>query len=172
MKHLLTAIACCLAVAGSAQFPYNPDSDGDNLIGMEDFLDFLPFFGGPFFPSANHVIDTLDWSGVEMDTLALPLDADIVVFLAGNCSENQIENEAIRLFTIPEIEGFKQWLVFVNPLMCDFTNTVEYYPALYEVADAEIAPYVCQGLRVGWHSCTNIQVANFYSLNGIVGVIK
>ena len=29
MKHLLTAIACCLAVAGSAQTPYNPDSDGD-----------------------------------------------------------------------------------------------------------------------------------------------
>jgi len=52
MKHLLTAIACCLAVAGSAQFPYNPDSDGDNQIGMDDFLDFLPFFGSEF------VVDT------------------------------------------------------------------------------------------------------------------
>ena len=28
MKHLLTAIACCLAVAGSAQTSYNPDIEG------------------------------------------------------------------------------------------------------------------------------------------------
>jgi len=52
MKHLLTAIACCLAVGGSAQFPYNPDSDGDNMIGMDDFLDFLPLFGAEFYPDS------------------------------------------------------------------------------------------------------------------------
>ena len=48
MKHLLTAIACCLAVAGSAQsdaYPYNPDSDGDGLIGVEDLLSMLSDFG-------------------------------------------------------------------------------------------------------------------------------
>ena len=48
MKHLLTAIACCLAVAGSAQtdaYPYNPDSDGDGLIGVEDLLSMLSEFG-------------------------------------------------------------------------------------------------------------------------------
>ncbi len=36
MKHLLTAIACCLAVAGSAQIHsaadgYNPDVNGDEI---------------------------------------------------------------------------------------------------------------------------------------------
>jgi hypothetical protein len=51
MKHLLTAIACCLAVAGSSQTPYNPDSNGDNVIAMDDFLDFLPLYGGEFYPS-------------------------------------------------------------------------------------------------------------------------
>ena len=48
MKHLLTAIACCLAVAGSAQsdaYPFNPDSDGDGLIGVEDLLALLSDFG-------------------------------------------------------------------------------------------------------------------------------
>lgn len=48
MKHLLTAIACCLAVAGSAQFPYNPDADQDNLIGTVDLLTLLPLYGSEF----------------------------------------------------------------------------------------------------------------------------
>jgi|MDSY01.1.fsa_nt_gb hypothetical protein len=48
MKHLLTAIACCLAMAGSAQsdgYPFNPDSDGDGLITVEDLLAVLSDFG-------------------------------------------------------------------------------------------------------------------------------
>ena len=48
MKHLLTAFACCLAVAGSAQsdaYPFNPDSDGDGIIGVEDLLALLSDFG-------------------------------------------------------------------------------------------------------------------------------
>ena len=50
MKHLLTAIACCLAVAGSAQteWPWNPDYDSDQIIGMTDFLPFLGIFGDEF----------------------------------------------------------------------------------------------------------------------------
>jgi len=50
MKHLLTAIACFFALSMSAQTPYNPDSDGDNLIGINDVLDFLPYFGNEFYP--------------------------------------------------------------------------------------------------------------------------
>ena len=44
MKHLLTAIACCLAVAGSAQTPYNPDVDGDGCITVTDVLGVLSAF--------------------------------------------------------------------------------------------------------------------------------
>ncbi|MDB4587663.1 hypothetical protein N9098_00850 [bacterium] len=55
MKHLLTAIACCLALAGSAQTPYNPDSDGDNLITVEDVMSTLSLYGGPFTPSYFNV---------------------------------------------------------------------------------------------------------------------
>ena len=50
MNHLLTAIACCLAVAGSAQsdgYPFNPDADGDGLITVEDLLAVLSSFGQP-----------------------------------------------------------------------------------------------------------------------------
>ena len=44
MKHLLTAIACCLAVAGSAQ-TWNPDADFDNIIGVNDLMALLSVFG-------------------------------------------------------------------------------------------------------------------------------
>ena len=44
MKHLLAAIACCLAVAGSAQ-TWNPDADFDNVIGVNDLMALLSVFG-------------------------------------------------------------------------------------------------------------------------------
>ena len=48
MKHLLTAIACCFALSMSAQsdaFPFNPDSDGDGFITVQDLLALLSDFG-------------------------------------------------------------------------------------------------------------------------------
>ena len=70
MKHLLTAIACCLAVAGSAQTPYNPDSDGDNSITVEDLMSTLSFFGGPFFVdySMIQVCDAVEMGIQGVDT--------------------------------------------------------------------------------------------------------
>jgi len=55
MKHLLTAIACFLALSMSAQTPYNPDSDSDNVIGSVDLLDLLPLYGGEFYPSPSYM---------------------------------------------------------------------------------------------------------------------
>ena len=51
MKHLLTAIACFFALSMSAQFPYNPDSNSDNLVGIDDLMGLLSLFGGDFLPS-------------------------------------------------------------------------------------------------------------------------
>ena len=50
MKYLVTVIACFVLVSVSAQTPYNPDSDSDNLIGFDDLLDFLPLYGQEFYP--------------------------------------------------------------------------------------------------------------------------
>lgn len=45
MKHLFTAIACCLTVAGSTQGQYyNPDVDGDGCITVADVLGVLSLF--------------------------------------------------------------------------------------------------------------------------------
>jgi len=54
MKHLMTLIALVVAVTAGAQgttiheYPWNPDSNNDNLIGVDDLLDFLPVFGDEF----------------------------------------------------------------------------------------------------------------------------
>ena len=52
MKHLLTVIACCLAVAGSAQTPvaYNPDVNGDNYVGSADLVALLSEYGTSYLP--------------------------------------------------------------------------------------------------------------------------
>jgi hypothetical protein len=78
MKHLLTAIACCLAVAGSAQTPYNPDSNTDYVIGVDDLMGLLSLFGGDFLPSyeiEKQVCDGLDTCYVNESTNWLEFNA-------------------------------------------------------------------------------------------------
>ena len=53
MKYLLTAIACCLAVAcyeGTTihEYPFNPDWNNDNFVGVIDLLALLSAFGSEF----------------------------------------------------------------------------------------------------------------------------
>jgi hypothetical protein len=50
MKHLLTFFACLFTVSMSAQieFPYNPDSNSDDVIGTVDLLELLSLFGEEF----------------------------------------------------------------------------------------------------------------------------
>ena len=86
MKHLLTAIACCLAVAGSAQTPYNPDSDGNNLMGAEDLMSLLSLYGGEFYPQQTEPqiqVIALNDSLVVADIL----ESTDVVFFTGACGE-------------------------------------------------------------------------------------
>ena len=53
MKHLITCFALGIACAAGAQtglveFPYNPDADNDDIIGVNDLLELLSLFGGEF----------------------------------------------------------------------------------------------------------------------------
>ncbi|RPG85182.1 MAG: hypothetical protein CBD69_007770 [Crocinitomicaceae bacterium TMED209] len=77
MKHLLTAIACCLAVAGSAQTPYNPDADGDGFVGSEDLLELLTEFGTSFTPlfysSDVNTVSMMPWGYYPSDSIINPM---------------------------------------------------------------------------------------------------
>ena len=72
MKHLFTLlalIACFFALSMSAQFPYNPDSDSDNLIGTVDLLSLLPLYGSEFnTPTDSIVVQTVDSTVFVIDT--------------------------------------------------------------------------------------------------------
>ena len=75
MKHLFTLLALIASMTAGAQTPYNPDSDGDNMIGINDVLDFLPYFGSEFFPEPNEpAIFSLNESilaSSDLDTIAI-----------------------------------------------------------------------------------------------------
>ena len=82
MKHLLTAIACFFALSMSAQFPYNPDSNSDNVIGVDDLMGLLPLYGGDFYPvTANAIVQEinvdLDFEGIQ--SYQILEETDVVV---------------------------------------------------------------------------------------------
>jgi hypothetical protein len=82
MKHLMTLMALVVAVTAGAQtglveFPYNPDSNGDDMIGTADLLDLLSLFGNEF----------------SKEDLYLNDDSTTAIYYAGNmpyflCLEN------------------------------------------------------------------------------------
>ena len=51
MKHLMTLMALVVAVTAGAQteWPWNPDSNSDNIIGIDDLLSVLTVFGAEFY---------------------------------------------------------------------------------------------------------------------------
>ena len=62
MKHLITCLALGIAFAAGAQtglveFPYNPDSNGDDMIGTADLLDLLSLFGNEFSEEDLYLYD-------------------------------------------------------------------------------------------------------------------
>ena len=115
MKHLLTAIACCLAVAGSAQFipqpmGYNPDSNSDGFVGAEDLMGLLSLFGTPYDDGDSVDVVTLDYTGFESDTLQIPEHADIVYLLSGEYTGDG--NQVSRAAWLPLGSTWKTVIVF------------------------------------------------------------
>jgi hypothetical protein len=82
MKHLMTLMALVVAVTAGAQgttiheYPWNPDSNNDNLIGINDLLDFLPVFGDEFgLPP-----EPCDYDGTPLEDLVIGIaDGSIVL---------------------------------------------------------------------------------------------
>ena len=49
----------CLSASGQITYPYNPDGDGNGLIGVMDLQDLLSTYGGAFAPGAI-VVDSVE----------------------------------------------------------------------------------------------------------------
>ena len=81
MKHFMTLMALVVAVTAGAQgttiheYPWNPDSNNDNIIGVDDLLDFLPVFGGEF----GNPPEPCDYDGTPLEDLMAGItDGDII----------------------------------------------------------------------------------------------
>ena len=69
MKHLLTLTALLVSSLAMAQMPYNPDSNGDDLIGSEDLLTFLGVYNTLLIDSSL----TCDYEGTDLETAIVGL---------------------------------------------------------------------------------------------------
>lgn len=137
MKQILILLFLGMGGVLWAQAPYNPDSDGDSLIGSADLLNLLPLYGEGFYVDTDPVIDTLDWTGAVDDTLQLSAEADIVFVNGGGWTDEELADVcsgARRYYNISEIDQvFKRYIFVVQPsldpsyiLQCANDNSVEW----------------------------------------------
>ena len=95
MKHLMTLMALVVAVTAGAQgttiyeYPWNPDSNNDNLIGVDDLLDFLPVFGDEF----GNPPEPCDYDGSSLEEFVFGL-FDGTIVLDSLFIEYEIEDAA------------------------------------------------------------------------------
>lgn len=125
MKHLLALMALCVAFAMSAQeleinYPYNPDVDVDEQIGVTDLMGILSGFGDEFTPEAIMV------DGEELSEFLVGIQTTIV----------SLQNQVIALQT--ELAEVQSHLVFgLNDYVSviDSTNTVMVSGANFQVTN-------------------------------------
>ena len=117
MKHLMTLIALVVAVTAGAQgttiyeYPWNPDSNNDNLIGVDDLLDFLPVFGDEFgLPP-----EPCDYDGSSFEDLMIGV-ADGTIILDSMFIEYELEDIS-TYYILGCPEPTTDTLVFVNSVM-------------------------------------------------------
>ena len=76
MKHLLTLTALLISSLAMGQMPYNPDSNGDDLIGATDLISLLGLYNTILIDSTQ----TCDFEGTELEELCIGL-ADLTLEL-------------------------------------------------------------------------------------------
>ena len=89
----MTLMALVVAVTAGAQgttiheYPWNPDRNNDNLIGVDDLLDFLPVFGDEF----GNPPEPCDYDGTPLEELwhgfgwDIILDSMFIEYEVGRC---------------------------------------------------------------------------------------
>ena len=128
MKHLLTAIACFFALSMSAQFipqpmGYNPDSNSDAFVGIDDLMAVLSLYGTPFDNGDSVQIAELSFVGNYLDTLEIPESADIIYIY-----DEIVFGTNSRHLKLPMGSGFKS--IMVVPVITQTSAEVEDIPEI------------------------------------------
>ncbi len=145
MKHLLTLTALLISSLAMAQMPYNPDSNGDDLIGSEDLLTFLGVYNTLLVDSSL----TCDYEGTDLESWigglfdgTLILDSVYVEYLLSETFETflpgcpdpvLIETVLDRGYMLTGIlidyPGFDQWRSFSTYLGYSRQVNLEFDPS-------------------------------------------
>ena len=116
MKHLLTFTALLISSLAMGQMPYNPDSNGDDLIGATDLISVLGLYNTLMVDSSL----TCDYEGTELEELfiglvdgTLQLDSlyveyivyDTVSYYTPGCPDLVFEPVVLeRAYTLPSFQ--------------------------------------------------------------------
>ena len=92
MKHLLTLTALLISSLAMGQLPYNPDSNGDDLIGAEDLQSFLAVYNTMLTSNqavVGYVTDLdsagtfVSWNSATITYYSVPDSIDFLCFPPG-----------------------------------------------------------------------------------------
>lgn len=136
MKTTILSLCMAFAIALNAQFipqqmGYNPDVNGDELIGVEDLMGTLSLYGNSFDNGDSLIVQTISFPEEEGDYFDGSCGSDVCVLLDDlwDIVYFSTTNDANVLFELPEGIGYKVVQVFVD---CDGFAQVDmafYHPA-------------------------------------------
>jgi hypothetical protein len=175
MKHLLTISALLVSSLAMGQMPYNPDSNGDDLIGATDLISVLGLYNTLMVDSSL----TCDYQGTELESWVgglfdgtLVLDSvyveyfysgSVVTYLPGCPDPVLIETVLDRGYMLKNINyydfsSYDQWragsdyLGFSRAFRLRFYDDGHYYLFLEDYEIEELTPY---GYVSSWADGTN-----------------
>ena len=134
MKHLTTLLAlllsCSMLAQGPVEFPWNPDSDSDDFIGVNDLMALLGEFDSVFSEEALYLSE---------DSLSAMYDAGTMNFLECQIACNNLPGE----WSMPKLNdvlvvGQEMWLnsslgdmISENPFFIASSGNFSRGPASY-----------------------------------------
>ena len=113
MKKFLLPLLTILSVSVFAQsdnelLPYNPDFDGDGLIGSPDLLGFLPAYGEAFQPNGVLPVELGGTGVTSLDSLKLDLGLSVfeeIVSLGDGSPSGLVQGDIIISGTLSQGDG-------------------------------------------------------------------
>ena len=181
----MTLLALVVAVtAGAQNWPYNPDSDGDNLISVYDLVDFLPFYGNPFYPNSSEPVieiigpdalnnvDTISISSVAaqielnfvVDSLTDVVLVEVDPLRLEMDAQYSLSNVYLKIIIqLPQLSGYENFAVAYTGEFAEYNGT----NVTIEVKDGDIEIEEFDGYYPTNRFRPFVHIANqWFSMNG------
>ena len=109
MKNLFTLTLCFLTLSLTAQetitYPYNPDANGDTLIGISDVLETISIYGSEFLPSDIMVGDTSLYNWIQLLNQTLINQQAIIDILQADLESQETQLDSTMIANMISAAG-------------------------------------------------------------------